>query len=295
MAKNQALTNDVENWWNDNPFAFGVSNTEGDQVGTIPFEEMDLAYFEEVERRFRKHHRDAAQDAGEPLFSKIVDLDSLKGKKVLDIAVGSGFSMVPFIEAGADVTGIDLTNFGVKHATRNLEIRGLPGTVKKMDAQELQFPDESFDFVNAWGCFMHMPDTEGAIKEACRVLKPGGKLMAYMYNKKSWPYWFNIYFVRGILMLGLIRYQGDTVKLSSRYSDGYTRGGNARTEFYNPEDVDVMLKNAGFTTYKTDPWVLRHAPDQWPMRSIPIFRYLPDSIKFRMARYGYGLIVHAQK
>lgn len=288
-------TKDVEVWWNNNPFAFGVANTSGDQVGTIAPDKMDAAYFNDVERHFRKHHNGAAQETGAPLFSKIVDRAWLKDKDVLDIAVGSGFSAVSFAEAGARVTGIDLTDFGVAHAQKNFAVRGLPGTILKMDAQHLTFPDNSFDFVDAWGCLMHMPDTEGAIKEMYRVTRPGGRVLAYMYNKSSWPYWFNIIFVRGILMLGLLRFKGDTVRLTSRYSDGYSLGGNMLTKFYTPGEVGYMFKQAGFKNVVSKPWEIPHEADHWPMRSIPLFKYLPVSIKHWLSHYGYGLIITAEK
>lgn len=291
----KSSTADVEAWWNAHPFAFGVANNQGDQVGTIDPSKMNVAYFDEVERRFRKHHNGAAQDAGAPLFSKIVDRAWLRGKDVLDIAVGSGFSAVSFAEAGARVTGIDLTDFGVMHAKKNFEVRKLPGTVVKMDAQHLTFPDATFDFVNAWGCLMHMPDTEGAIREMYRVTRPHGRVLAYMYNKRSWPYWFNIIFVRGILMLGLIRYWGDTVRLTSRYSDGYSLGGNALTKFYTPDEVAQMFRAAGFSAVAARPWVIPHEPDHWPMRSLPFFKYLPTSIKRWLAQFGYGVIVFAER
>ncbi|MGH7175320.1 MAG: class I SAM-dependent methyltransferase [Minisyncoccia bacterium] len=288
-------TKDVETWWEANPFAFGVSNTARDQVGTIPLEKMDLAYFDTIESQFRKLSRGAAQNDGAPLFSNLVDPNSLKGKKVLDIAVGSGFSAVAFVRAGAEVTGIDLTAFAVQHAKKNLSLRGLPATIEQMDAQAMTFPDASFDFVNAWGCLMHMPDTEKAIQEIYRVLKPGGKMLAYMYNKASWPYWFNYFLLRGVLMGDLIRYRFDMVKVTSRHSDGYSVGGNPLAKFFNPSEVDGMLARAGFSKHKVEPWRLAYEPDNWPVRRLPLFRYLPAFVKRRMTRYGYGLIVYAEK
>lgn len=285
----------VEAWWDAHPFAFGVSNTRGDQVGTVDPSLMDTAYFDEVERRFRKNVGTAGQNSDAPLFDNLIDLRWLKGKDVLDIAVGSGFSAVSFAKVGAHVTGIDITDFGVMHANKNFQVRGLPGLVLKMDAQHLTFQDSSFDFVNAWGCLMHMPDTEGAIQEMYRVVRPGGRVLAYMYNKSSWPYWFNIIFLRGILMLGLLRYMGDTVRLTSRYSDGYSIGGNMLTKFYTPSRVAEMFREAGFTNIESKPWRIPHEPDHWPLRSFPVFKFLPRTIKQFLSRFGYGLIVTAEK
>ena len=291
----ESKTAAVEAWWNAHPFAFGVSNTQGDQVGTVEPAKMDVAYFDEVERRFRKNVGSAGQNPGAPLFSNMIDREWLSGKDVLDIAVGSGFSAISFTQAGARVTGIDITDFGVMHAQKNYEVRGLHGTIVKMDAQHLTFPDNSFDFVDAWGCLMHMPDTEGAIKEMYRVTRPGGRVLAYMYNKSSWPYWFNIIFLRGVLLLGLIRFKGDTVRLTSRYSDGYSVGGNMLTKFYTPEHVAEMFRDAGFTNVVSKPWRIPHEPNHWPLRSLPLFKYFPQFIKQYLTRFGYGLVVTAEK
>lgn len=296
MSEEKSKNREVEEWWDNNPFTFGVTNKEGDQVGAIDHSLMDLSYFEDIENKFRKHSRGAGQEDGAPLLSKLVDYEWLKNKKVLDIAIGSGFSTVAFSVGGADVTGIDITSFAVKEAKKNLELRNLPGEVLQMDAQQMNFPDNSFDFVNAWGCLMHMPDTLGAISEIYRVLKPGGRVLAYMYNKSSWPYWFNLIFLRGILLGQLFRYRFNTVALSSRYSDGYSVGGNMLTKFYTPKEVKRMFEKAGFADVECFPWELPYEPDGWPMGAFPIFRYLPKSIKaFMSKRWGYGLIIKAKR
>lgn len=288
-------TKKVEEWWDTNPFTLGLSDKSADLVGRIDPAKMDLRYFEEVERKFRKHTRSGSQADGAPLFSSYIDYAWLRGKYALDIAVGSGFSMVALLQGGASVVGIDLTDFAVMQTKRNLELRGLQGVVQKMDAQHMMFRDNTFDFVNAWGCLMHMPDTQGAVAEIQRVLKPGGRALAYMYNKSSWPFWFNIIFLRGILMGKLIIYKFDIDKLTSRYSDGFSVGGNMLAKFYTPRAVERMFKKAGFAKISVFPFELPKEPDQWPASTLPLFKYLPKAIKRRMQRWSYGLIVKAQK
>jgi len=298
MNENEKQTEEIRKWWDANPFTFGASGTAktGDQVGRIPVEKMDLKYFEEIERKFRKHSRSGGQEDGEPLLSKLVDYNLISNKKVLDIAVGSGFSLVSFAKEGGEVTGIDLTDFAVLEAKRNLELRGLKGEVFRMDAQNLEFENNTYDFVNSWGCLMHMPNTEKAISEIYRVLKDNGQTLSYMYNKSSWPFWFNIIFLRGILLLKLLYYKFDIDRLTSRYSDGYTSGGNRLTKFYSPRQVQEMYQKVGFKKVTVFPWQLPDEPDNWPLRSFPVFKYLPKFMKnFMSKRWGYGLIVKAQK
>lgn len=291
-------TKEIQDWWDKNPFTLGVATgayKNRDLVGRVDSEKMDLKFFQEIERRFRKHIGTGSQDLNKPLLSKFMSED-LNGKDVLDIATGSGLFAVSFAERGANVTAIDLTKYAVLETKTNFELRNLKGNIMQMDAQRMTFQDKSFDFVNAWGCLMHMPDTEGAIKEIYRVLRPSGSALAYMYNKSSWPFWFNTILVKGILMGDLIKYKFDITKLTSRYSDGASVGGNMLTKFYRPKDVRVMFKNAGFNKVDVLPLQIDHEPNHWPIRQVPVFKYLPQNVKSWMAkRWGYGLVVRASK
>src|SRR5215470_11783055 len=92
-----------------------------------------------------------------------------KGLRVLEIGCGLGTDGAQFAKAGADYTGIDLTDAAVDLARRRFELFQLQGTFLKADAEQLDFPDESFDIVYSHGVLHHTPDTAGAIKELYRV------------------------------------------------------------------------------------------------------------------------------
>lgn len=295
-----ASTQEVERWWDENPFTLGVATNDyenNDLVGRIPFEKMDKNYFNKIESKFHKHHGSVAQYANKPLLSNLIDFDFIKGKKVLDIAIGSGLHTVTFAKAGAIVTGIDLTQYAVMQTKKNLEVNNLDNVeILQMDAQNMSFKNNTFSLVNAWGCLMHMPDTEKAINEIYRVLKPGGQVLAYMYNRDSWPFWFNIFLLRGILLGGLIRYRGDVDRLTSRYSDGSHKNGNMLTKFFTKKEIRDTFKRNGFKSVEVFPLQIEHEPDHWPMRSFPIFKFLPKRVKSWMSyRWGYGLIIKAKK
>ena len=68
------------------------------------------------------------------------------------------------------------------------------------DAEYLPFPDDRFDIVYSNGVLHHTPDTERAMAEAWRVLKPGGRAVIMLYCKSSCAYWFNYWFCAGILL-----------------------------------------------------------------------------------------------
>jgi ubiquinone/menaquinone biosynthesis C-methylase UbiE len=101
------------------------------------------------------------------------------GARVLDIASGRGAVLFPAAErVGADgeVLGIDLADAMVIATNEAAARRGLKARLSVMDAEELTFPDESFDFVTCGFGIMFFPDQDRALAQMRRVLKPGGCL-----------------------------------------------------------------------------------------------------------------------
>lgn len=295
-SEGESLNQAVEQWWNSNPFTLGLSNTNRhDLTGRV--EEVNEHFFSEVERKMRKWWVGATHEPGEPILSKFVPYASLKGKEVLDIAVGTGWSAVEMAQHGAHVLGIDLTDEAIRISTRHAAIKNVQ-TIRfqKMDAQALSLQDNAFDFVLAWGCHMHMPKTEVSLREVCRVLKPMGLTVSYWYNKSSWTYWFNFIFLRGILLGKLFTYKGDTTRLVSRYTDGAAKGGNALTKVYRPDQLVQMYKDAGFSSAWVVTLPLPGEVEGWPMGKFPIFRFLPASLRTWLGKkWAWGLVVLAVK
>lgn len=286
--------NEVERWWNDHPFTCGVASKERNDLTGIP-EHIDRAFFDRIEKKMRKWWLGATHELGEPLLSKFVPYASLKGKDVLDIAVGTGWSSIELAEHGARVVGIDITEQAISLAKKHAELKKV-STVefRKMDAQSLQFRNESFEFVLAWGCHMHMPDTELSLREVYRVLKPRGMTVAYWYNKSSWTYWFNFMLLRGLLGGKLFAYRFDTTRLVSRYTDGSSQGGNALTKVYTPAALERMYSQAGFRSVWVRTMPLKGEVEGWPAARFPVFRFLPKSWRAWMAKqWAWGLVVVA--
>lgn len=98
--------------------------------------------------------------------------------RVLDLGTGAGFFSFILSDLGCTVTGIDYSEEMLKNARRNAERLSFPNIVfKQMDAQDLQFEDESFDFIFTRNVTWTLPDPEKAYREMVRVLVPGGRLM----------------------------------------------------------------------------------------------------------------------
>lgn len=112
-------------------------------------------------------------------FEQACDLD------VLEIGVGLGADHQCFAQAGARLTGIDLTERAIDHTRKRLSLFGLKSNLRVSDAETLPFANESFDLVYSWGVVHHSPDTPCAIEEIRRVLRSGGRTKIMIYNRYS--------------------------------------------------------------------------------------------------------------
>lgn len=121
----------------------------------------------------------------EPIIEEFAQFESATGKKVLEIGVGLGADHQRFAQAGARLTGIDLTARAVEHTRRRLALFGLDSALSTGDAENLVFPSDEFDRVYSWGVLHHSPNTPKAISEVHRVLRPGGVANVMIYHKWS--------------------------------------------------------------------------------------------------------------
>ncbi|MGI9067597.1 MAG: class I SAM-dependent methyltransferase [Pyrinomonadaceae bacterium] len=117
-------------------------------------------------------------------------------QKVLEIGCGLGTDGAQFAEAGADYTGVDLTDAAVELARKRFELFNLPGKFQMADAENLDFADQSFDLVYSHGVLHHTPETQKAIKEIHRVLRSGGRAIVMLYHRDSYNYRLNISVLR---------------------------------------------------------------------------------------------------
>ena len=104
----------------------------------------------------------------------------------MEIGVGMGADHVEWAKSGPrSLTGIDLTPAGIEYTRQRLGVYGLSSRLEVGDAENLPFPDESFDIVYSWGVLHHSPDTARAIREVLRVLRPRGVARIMIYHKYS--------------------------------------------------------------------------------------------------------------
>jgi SAM-dependent methyltransferase len=87
-----------------------------------------------------------------------------------------------------------------------------------MDAEEMDFADDSFDFVWSWGVIHHSADTRRALKEVHRILRPGGSCAIMVYYK-SWWHFYICGFLRGVFQRQFNRH-GSLHHVAQRATDG---------------------------------------------------------------------------
>jgi SAM-dependent methyltransferase len=101
------------------------------------------------------------------------------GQRVLDVATGRGAVFFPAVERvgpAGEAVGVDLAEGMVRATNEEAEGRGLGTPVRVMDAEQLDFPDATFDRVLCGFGIMLFADLDRALGEFRRVLKPGGRL-----------------------------------------------------------------------------------------------------------------------
>lgn len=291
----EQLKERVRTFWQAHPCGTKFSDAE---IGTREF-------FERIEaHRYEKEwHIPAA-----------ANFANTRGLKVLEIGCGLGTDGAQFAKAGADYTGVDLTNAAIELARKRFELFGLTGKFQVADAENLDFPDESFDVVYSHGVLHHTPAIDAAAQEIHRVLKPGGRVIVMLYHRGSYNYRIGIRVLRragagllktdtGIKLINVLTGEpaealqeraammratnGETSadQLLNESTDG---AGNPLARVYSRREARQLFKD--FSKVELRAYFLNK-------RFIPIVgNLLPRSIESALAsRWGWHLWIYATK
>jgi ubiquinone/menaquinone biosynthesis C-methylase UbiE len=135
-------------------------------------------YFEEIENwRY----------TDQPFIHSFAQFSRYRDKRVLEVGFGAGTDFIQWLRAGAIASGVDLTEEALKNLRARIAIYGLPQpeSLNVADAERLPFPDNHFDLGYSWGVLHHTPDTDKAVAELIRVIRPGGELKIMLYNRRA--------------------------------------------------------------------------------------------------------------
>jgi SAM-dependent methyltransferase len=98
------------------------------------------------------------------------------GDAVLDVATGTGNAAIAAARCGCEVTGVDYVEALLERGRERAAAEGFSVTFTEGDAEQLPYPDDSFDAVLSCVGVMFTPDHEQAAAELVRVCRPGGKI-----------------------------------------------------------------------------------------------------------------------
>jgi SAM-dependent methyltransferase len=151
---------------------------------------------ETVRRKFSdpaeiEGHRAEALSGLTPHQREFLDRHAVPGARVLDIGCAAGRASLALAAAGDRVVAIDRCAVMVGEAARLARTRGLKLSFAVMDARALGFAEATFDAVLLLGSTLsYIPGRDARIRvlsQACRVLKPGGKLLVETQSRASSP------------------------------------------------------------------------------------------------------------
>jgi 2-polyprenyl-3-methyl-5-hydroxy-6-metoxy-1,4-benzoquinol methylase len=110
-------------------------------------------------------------------------LPCVPGGCLLDVGCGSGEWLALMRRFGWQVRGNDFDANAVQVAT------GMGLDVGCGPLEEQRYPSESFDAVVLHHVLEHVPDPVGTLRECARILKPGGRVLAFTPNSRSFGHW----------------------------------------------------------------------------------------------------------
>ncbi|MBA3364662.1 MAG: class I SAM-dependent methyltransferase [Actinobacteria bacterium] len=164
-------------WWESTPMSY-------DWRGETELVPLSLEWYEEQDRRSAEVHRHFATDRVP--FDRLIPYEALRDKEVLEIGTGSGFHAELLARAGARVTGIDLTESATERTSKRFELKGLPGSFERWDAEQDRAEFEGrFAFVWSWGVVHHSARTARIVRNIARWTTEDGAFAGMVYHRDS--------------------------------------------------------------------------------------------------------------
>lgn len=234
MSDRPLSLGDVRSFWQASPVA-----TEG--IAAVPGEPAFYAAFDAL--------REAEGCEPYAVSESIHGYSGSAGLRVLDVGCGNGYVLSHYARHGADVNGVDLTEAAVELSRQRFALAGLKGNFTRIDGAALPFEDNSFDIVCSMGVLHHIPDPEPLVHEIHRVLRPGGRLIAMLYYRRS----YNAVVATRLRRLFDPRFRGMTQQEALNRLDG---PGCPLARVYSKAEAKSLLRDFEHHTFELNalPW-----------------------------------------
>jgi ubiquinone/menaquinone biosynthesis C-methylase UbiE len=146
-------------------------------------DENRVGYYDDLGDKFEAYMSDYDVERRRHLiFDTLIVPDILDGRSVLEVGSGTGRFSESVLQLGGNLTALDIGPGLVDDVVAKFHCAGVAG-----DACELPFRDESFEVVISSECIEHTLYPEQAIREMCRVCRPGGFVCLTTPNKLWYP------------------------------------------------------------------------------------------------------------
>ena len=213
-------------WWESHPMRY-------DWKEEVSFEEFTKEFYREIDKRFFSEVEEYMPWKKIP-FDFLIDFDSLRSKDVLEIGVGNGSHTELLAQYARSLTGIDITDYAVKSTSQRMRCFGIRATIIRMDAEHMEFDDNTFDFIWTWGVIHHSSNTPQVLSEMRRVLRPGGRAITMVYHRNFW-YWY----IMGGLFRGI--FNGNLLRTKSIHKTTQLSMDGAIARFYSVSEWRTVV------------------------------------------------------
>jgi len=223
-AKDSLSNSDNQDWWENNPMTYDWDKSLGDV-------KLDKGYYDDIDNIFGEGHS-LVNNPDWPngkILENFIPYKLFYEKKVLEIGCGAGLVSSHIAKSGANLTAIDITENAINMTKKRFQLSGLNASIIRMNAEKMEFEDQTFDYVVTWGVIHHSGNMQSILDEIYRVLKPSGQAFIMVYNKNSLRYQIYVKFWLGIMMMK--RLKTSVPEIAGSITDGFIARHLTKNEF----------------------------------------------------------------
>ena len=212
------------------------------------------------------------------IAARMLDLAGIKdGDRLLDIGTGTGLLARMAAARGAHAVGIDHSAGMLEQAQASADADGVGSRTQflAMDAEALEFDDESFDVTVSLFVLRHLPNPQAAVGEMFRTLRPGGRLIASIGARPNPFLRASFTAALGAATDRILRMIGRRVLAPESLRDFLRQEGlnlgHDHAAHSHLGDVGEMLRSTGFRDVRQEWWGERHslsAEEFWDVQSV---------------------------